>query len=206
MANPLIYTQSDFVAADGGMPHMEKLRTELEAGGFASTPVTFDGVNSQNGGAAIAVQVRFSGVPDATDEAECDAIIAAHTETPPAASPYSLDDGVLVFARAEGETTTLDSDSGVLNIDFDECSDQRVVMDENISSITRSNGPASGRTRIIRLTIVQAAGLYTLPATWSWVDRWLSDSGSAPAAPSGNGDEILITIYDNGSEVRAAAA
>ncbi|NRA02897.1 MAG: hypothetical protein HRU00_09880 [Myxococcales bacterium] len=93
----LEYDETDFASAPGGIPDLEQLRQEYEAADFSSTPVTFNRIASQKTGATIAVQVHFSGVPNATDEATSDAIISAHDALgPPDLNPDpDPDDGAI---------------------------------------------------------------------------------------------------------------
>lgn len=95
MPNPLTYTQADFV---GSTPintvNPEELNQELIAASpFTSTPAAY--VRMTVDGDPIAtftVEVFFDVVPDATDEAAVDAIIAAHPAT--AAAKFTTSENV----------------------------------------------------------------------------------------------------------------
>lgn len=91
MPNPLQYVAADFVAAPGGIPNAEQLRQEFAATTFASTPVVFSHLDKI--GNPFVVSVYFDIVPDATDEAAADAIVAAHTAS--GAGPVLPQPGVL---------------------------------------------------------------------------------------------------------------
>ncbi len=77
MPNPLTYGSADFTTS-GGSVDPEQLRREYLATSFPSTPVNFVRLNTREL-PALAVEVWFDGVPDATDEATSDGVISAHT-------------------------------------------------------------------------------------------------------------------------------
>lgn len=80
MPNPLLYTDADFTTS-GGVVDPDQLRQELADADFSSTPVTFEKVDTGGSGASLSVAVHFDTVPNATDEAACDSVIAAHDAT-----------------------------------------------------------------------------------------------------------------------------
>jgi len=82
MPNPLTYTDTDFTTS-GGLVDPEQLREEFVAASFPSTPALFVAIDTSGIGATLLVKVHFDTVPDATDEATSDALIAAHTATGP---------------------------------------------------------------------------------------------------------------------------
>lgn len=103
--------------------------------------------------------------------------------------------------RAQLNVETISSSSGVLDIDYREGNDFRCALTENVTSITQnvSGAPAAGKGQTIKVTFVQDTTARTLPASWSWVGYWVP--GSAPTMPTGSGDILFVTIYDNGTEV-----
>lgn len=82
MPNPLQYVAADFTTS-AGVVDPEQLRQEFDAASFPSTPVTFSHIDQVGSAGTLLVSVWFSGVPDATDEASADAIVAAHDATGP---------------------------------------------------------------------------------------------------------------------------
>lgn len=82
MPNPLTYVAADFTTSSGNVDP-EQLREEFAVGDFSSTPVTFDRIDIADLTGTFTVSVWFSGVPNATDEATADGIVAAHDATGP---------------------------------------------------------------------------------------------------------------------------
>lgn len=144
MTNPISYTQADLVGATPiNTVDMEQLREELQAATFASTPVAFVNVASRaTGGANFAIDVHFDTVPNATDEAAVDAIIAAHT----AAGPTENDQ---VNVQTGTSYTLVPGDSG-----------KRVYLD-NAAAITLSVPTGLG-ANFICLLVQKGAGQVTV--------------------------------------------
>lgn len=95
------------------------------------------------------------------------------------------------------------SASGTLTLDYTTGPDFDVTLDENVTTITLSNLPASGTLGKISLSLTQdGSGSHTVafPAGWLW------PSGSAPTMPAVAGDDLEIIIWtrDGGTTVKAA--
>jgi len=82
MPNPLVYVAADFTTSSGAVDPAQ-LQEEFMAADFNSTPLTFNGIDILDLTGTFTVNVNFNIVPDVTDEAEADAIVAAHTATGP---------------------------------------------------------------------------------------------------------------------------
>jgi hypothetical protein len=100
---------------------------------------------------------------------------------------------ILNLGRAALNLEVLTSASNVLTLDFATANDKACTLTENVTTISTSNEPASGKSQVIKLLII-GASTYTLPASWADVDWWISDSGSAPSAP-GAGKRLLVTLW-----------
>ncbi len=175
MANPLVYTDADFAAAPDGMPDMTQLHEELSAASFSSTPVTFERVASQNGGSAIAVQVFFSGEPDATDTAAVVAVIAEHDATGPATPApdlYSLLD----------ETSPHDYGDvdGAIEIDLNNELVQKLTLTGTLGSGNITFATLPPGLRIVTLEVAQdGTGAHDIPSN-AWPDEAKWGSKGAP--------------------------
>lgn len=97
--------------------------------------------------------------------------------------------------------TALSISSGVVNIDCALGDYFTLTLTANVTSITFSNLPGSGKgaSKVVRIT--QGSGPYTVawPASFKWV------SGTADAVSTTNGDvDVLgIVTFDNGTSWQA---
>ena len=193
MPNPLVYDESDFASAPGGIPDLEQLYQEIDSANLSSTPVTLTRITSQNGGVTITVQVHFSGVPDATDEAVVNQVVTDHTAT---GAEVVL--GALSYTRARSKTADSGT-TGAINLDCNIGNEHRAVLTGNLTSITIINKPPAGMSQTLRIVFVQAAGTYTVPTSWTGVDWWIPTAGG-PVMPATSGKDLIVTIYMNGNE------
>jgi hypothetical protein len=94
--------------------------------------------------------------------------------------------------------------SGVVDVDCSLSDYFTLTLTANVTSITFSNLPGSGKAATKWIEIVQGAGPYTVawPASFKWA------GGSAGAVSTGNGDvdELAITTLNNGSAWKATLA
>jgi hypothetical protein len=100
---------------------------------------------------------------------------------------------ILNLGRAALNLESISSASNVLTLNFATANDKVCTLTENVTTVSTSNEPASGKSQIIKLLII-GASTYTLPASWADVDWWISDSGSAPSAPAA-GKRLLVTLW-----------
>lgn len=100
--------------------------------------------------------------------------------------------------------TALSIASGVVNIDCSAGDYFTLTLTANVTSITFSNLPGSGKAATKWVEIVQGAGPYTVawPASFKWA------GGSAGVVSTANGavDELAITTLNNGTAWKATLA
>lgn len=100
--------------------------------------------------------------------------------------------------------TALSSTSGVVDIDCSLGDYFTLALTENITSITFSNLPGSGKgaTKMVRITQDSTARTVAWPSSFKWA------SGSAGAVSTANGaiDTLAITTFDNGTSWVATLA
>lgn len=99
-------------------------------------------------------------------------------------------------ASLRNDVTAITSSSGVANIDYSAGDYFTIALTENVTSITFSNLPGSGKGATLALRITQDSTPRTVawPASFDW-------SGSAPSVSTGSGDVdlLIITTFNNGT-------
>jgi hypothetical protein len=99
-------------------------------------------------------------------------------------------------ASARNDVTALSSSSGVVDVDYSDGDYFTLTLTENVTSITFSNLPGSGKGATLALRITQDSTPRTVawPASFDW-------SGAAPSVSTGAGDVdlLIITTFDNGT-------
>jgi len=151
VSNPLLYINTDFTTS-GGNVDPEQLRQEFAAASFASTPVSFEAIDTKGNGVTLAVKIHFDTDPDATDESTADGLISAHTAAGSAIIPdedaglgYTLQWGGNLqntgnYAQVSGVT------SGGENGSLNPGSEIQVLADGTIDCFSYSSGTGDATT------------------------------------------------------------
>lgn len=99
---------------------------------------------------------------------------------------------------AERNTVTaVTSSSGVLNLDYSLGDYFTVTLSENVTSLTFSNLPGSGKGATLALRITQDS----TPRTFAWPAAFKFAGGTPPAISSGSGavDLLIMSTFNNGT-------
>lgn len=99
--------------------------------------------------------------------------------------------------------TAVTSSSGTLTLDYESGDYFTVTLSENVTTLTLSNLPGSGKGATLALRITQDSTAHTFawPASFKW-------SGAAPAVSTGSGavDLLIITSFNSGTSWQANLA
>jgi Protein of unknown function (DUF2793) len=100
-------------------------------------------------------------------------------------------------ASSRNDTAALSIASGVVDIDWTDGDYQTLALTANVTSITFSNLPGSGKaaTLMVRITQDSTARTVAWPASFKWAD------GTPGTVSTGSGavDILAITSFDNGT-------
>jgi len=133
VSNPLLYLDTNFTTS-GGSVDPEQLRQEFAAASFPSTPALFVAIDTSGVGATLLVKVHFDTVPDGTDEATSDGLIAAHTATGPteviAHESISFDANDAIYPSSN--PAVADSRNGHPIIAFDDTTAENVLFNASM--------------------------------------------------------------------------
>jgi len=141
MPNPLIYTNTDFTTAPPvNLEDADRLRQEFEAANFSSTPVTFQNINISDLGGANNTTVTFSGVPNVTDEATADNVIATHAAPGVHASNQT---------SLHGRVTTVNSTPVVLVSYLTKSDNSTIHLTVHVTARDLTTGDVATWTRVV---------------------------------------------------------
>jgi hypothetical protein len=105
---------------------------------------------------------------------------------------------------AAQDAVALTISSGAVNIDCALSDYFTLTLTANVTSITFTNLPGSGKAATKWVEIVQGAGPYTV--AWPASFKWANGSAGAVSTADGAVDELAITTLNNGTAWKATLA
>lgn len=102
------------------------------------------------------------------------------------------------YQRARSNVEVLGT-SGAISVDCDASVDSSCDPTGNITGITVSNKPGTGKAQMLRILFTQDTTPRTIPTSWTGVDWWTNAAGG-PVMPTGSGKTMVVTIVITGGK------